>query len=336
MYSWVPLSDVAMLRKNALARIRSACSSSAALRRTTSTNAAVGVEHHRPQLAAEPVSQSASRALGRSGPSRLRVRGRRETAGRVDRDDHDSATAPRRLDPEGRCRRGLADPAGAAAHDHRRPRRRRPPATPVGRGHAGHCVAVRRITPARAEPAASGTVTVAASRATASRSSGAADDGDVELAERAAPRPAARSPRVCIVAALVAERGRRDQRVASGLRRANAAGSSPSDGRALRRTTSTPFTITGPSLTPTRSSSANAVSIVSFTGVVSASVTSTTLQRAGIVQHARTRRRPACAPGRSHTASRKPGRRRQHRDGVTGGRAVDDDRRPSRRCARAA
>ena len=68
----------------------------------------------------------------------------------------------------------------------------------------------------------------------------------------------------------------------------------------------------------------SAVSISSLTGVVSGSVTSTTWQRSGR-RAAPAPRRPGLRTGPLRTASRRPAGRRQERDGVAGGRPVDDD-----------
>ncbi len=107
-------------------------------------------------------------------------------------------------------------------------------------------------------------------------------------------------------------------------RRSSEAGRAASS---VRASTSTALTNTGASLTPTRSSIVNAVAIVSLTGVVSGSVTRADLATAGVGEHRQhvVGLRPYRAAAHGVAES---GRRRQHRHGVTGGRAVDDDRVP--------
>ena len=84
------------------------------------------------------------------------------------------------------------------------------------------------------------------------------------------------------------------------------------------------FTTTGPSAIPTRSSSANAVSTTSFTGVSSGSVTRSTWQRAGSVSIATTSSAwPRTGPIR--TASWRPAGRDEEGDGVAGRGGVEDD-----------
>ena len=80
----------------------------------------------------------------------------------------------------------------------------------------------------------------------------------------------------------------------------------------------------GPSCTPTRSSRANAVSISSFTGVVSGSVTSTTWQRAGSASIARHVERLGVDRSAAHGVEQ-AARRQQERDRVPGRRPVDHD-----------
>ena len=158
----------------------------------------------------------------------------------------------------------------------------------------------------------------------------AGDVGDVQLIERQRGRQAGRSPTAARAAA----------RHGSSAARASAAAVSTSTSRGDRArcsvggrqrlsltASSTALTNTGASLTPTRSSIVNAVAIVSLTGVVSASVTRATWQRLGVGEH----RQHVVGLGAHWPAAHgvaESGRRRQHRHGVTGGRAVDDDRVP--------
>ena len=239
-----------------------------------------------------------------------------EPTGRIDRHDDHPPAAARRLDarsppPPSSCRRRPTRSTPPPT-----PRRRRAPATVAQRGtpstsrreqtsrERGHAVAI--------EPADLGSAARAAAAAPARRST-------------ARSRPSGRR------GALAGEQRRRRRRRHRALR--------PRRRRRRRGQPARSSTVVArrpaPRRTPTRSSRANAVSIdlVHRGGLGAASPARPgTVRRRGASPAPR---RPAPAPDRCDGGVQAR-RRGQHRDGVPGGRAVDHDRRPTRRCVRAA
>ena len=116
--------------RTVLARIRSACSSSPALRRTTRVERRRRVEHHRPQLAGD-VGQRRSAAARCPGRRADRARRPGVAPGRSSRRRPAGRAAP----PPARSRRRSSSCRRRPTRSTRRPRRRRGRA--VERGHAG-------------------------------------------------------------------------------------------------------------------------------------------------------------------------------------------------------